>query len=206
MGYKLPSINLTSWQRYKCKITAYKPIFISTISLIVMLKSLRNVYFWINIFKIKYWFLDWIGISCIICRIDYIGPYVTIIVSTELYLYTVMPPYTATEKDQGYAYIILMTAFITRILDCMPLVIFGIYFLEFMDYFHDTKTVAITAFGSYFSIAGAIAGNHDIVNSSMIFLCQMHHYKYLSQTFVKIKLNINTLIQQTKLQEKQTLA
>ena len=62
------------------------------------------------------------------------------------------------KKDTGYAWIILFCMFLTRTIDCIIIVTIGIFILEFLEYFHLGKAIAVTALVSCYFIAMAFAG------------------------------------------------
>ena len=61
-------------------------------------------------------------------------------------------------KDTGYAWIILLCSFLTRTIDCILLVTFGIFILEFIEYFHMDQAFSATSLVSCYFITMALAG------------------------------------------------
>ena len=62
------------------------------------------------------------------------------------------------EKDKGYAWVILLCAFIAKIIDCSVMVTVGIFILEFLEYFNLEKALTVTALVSSYFVAMAISG------------------------------------------------
>ena len=62
------------------------------------------------------------------------------------------------ETDKGYAWIILLCAFLARTIDCCMVVTAGIFILEYIEYFHVEKAFEITALISSYFIAMALSG------------------------------------------------
>ena len=65
---------------------------------------------------------------------------------------------TTFTRDSGYAWIILLCAFLTRMIDGVLVATSGIFLLEFMEYFHLDKAFSATILITCYFITYAVAG------------------------------------------------
>ena len=84
-------------------------------------------------------------------------------------LKSVVLPKRKVEIDSGYAYVILFSGFMLRIFESYQNVTFGIYLIEFMEYFDTDDTFSIALIGGLYPLFQALAG-----------LCQYQYYIFTS--------------------------
>ena len=70
-------------------------------------------------------------------------------------------------KDSGYAYVILFSCVMLRMLETGTAVTFGLYILEFKEYFHTTNTFAIASLGGVFNFSQAVTGKLTRTNRNV---------------------------------------
>ena len=70
-------------------------------------------------------------------------------------------------KDSGYAYVILFSCVMLRMLETGATVTFGLYILEFMEYFHTTNTFAVASLLGVYSFSQALIGKPTRTNRNV---------------------------------------
>ena len=66
------------------------------------------------------------------------------------------------EIDSGYAYVILISTFMLRVFESYNPVTFGIYLIEFMEYFHTDDTFSVAFIGGLYPLFQALASKYNI--------------------------------------------
>ena len=69
-----------------------------------------------------------------------------------------MSSFKTFQTDTGYAYVILICSFMLRVLDVYTPITFGIYVLEFMEYYNTDKALSITFLGGLYHLTQAFSG------------------------------------------------
>ena len=66
--------------------------------------------------------------------------------------------YKLDHKDRGYAWVILLSTFLIRIIDNSASTTLGIFIIEYLEYFNVNKAIIVTSYMSFYFMGMALSG------------------------------------------------